>query len=161
MGERRVWLGGALAALTSAALGFALHLMTARPIARWVSEQTPNYVQGPSWDVRIPAALSSIEIGVGAVIIYALMRAALPMRTSIGRGLCLGVLLLAAHGRLFRQPLLDWLVGNPARVVLVQDGMSWLSWLLIGVVVAVIYDATRPKANFRQALERGVEHYTG
>ena len=42
---------------------------------------------------------------------------------------------------LIRQPLMNGVIGNPARVVLAMAAGPWLTWLAMGVVVAVLWEA--------------------
>jgi len=95
----------------------------------------------PSRSVVMIAALTSIESGLGLAVLYALVRAQLPFDNPLLKGLCLGVLVLAVTGRLFRQPFMNRRVGNPLGVVLVQDGIVWLQWLAACCVLALAYEA--------------------
>jgi len=47
---------------------------------------------------------------------------------------------LAVTGRLFGQPFMNWIIGNPHKVVVVQDGARWVNWLLTTVALALVYD---------------------
>lgn len=93
----------------------------------------------------LPGAVDVSRNRHGLAIVYALVRPALPGRSSLGRGLVLGVLMLAVMGRLFRQPAMDLAIGNPVAVVLVQDGVSWLLWAVVSMVVAAVYDSLSPR----------------
>ena len=98
----------------------------------------------PSWDVRYIAFATSLEVGAGVAILYALIRGSLPFKSAVVRGLALGVLLLAVMGRLVRQPLMNLVVGNPPSVVIVQDGVSWVLWLAVCVVTALVFERLAP-----------------
>ena len=97
-----------------------------------------------AWDVRYLAAATSIETGIGIVLLYAMIRRVLPTSSSVIRGVLLGLLLLAIMGRLLRQPVLDLVVGNPIEVVAIQDGVSWVVWLSACIVAALVYDRLQP-----------------
>ncbi|MES0884687.1 hypothetical protein [Roseibium sp. SCP14] len=128
------------AAALAAAGGFVIHVFTVEWIHEWVAGQMAGKTVQSSWDVRIPAAISSIEIGLALTFCYGLLKYRFPgLRWWIG-GLGLGCLMLAVQGRLIRQPLMNWLVGNPVEVVLVQDGIAWLTWLVMALTVAFVVE---------------------
>ncbi|MEM9634602.1 MAG: hypothetical protein AAGA50_24950 [Pseudomonadota bacterium] len=128
------------AASLAAAAGFVIHVFTVEWIHEWVAGQMAGKTVQPSWDVRVPAALSSMEMGLALTICYALLKYRFPgLRWWIG-GFGLGCLMLAVQGRLLRQPLMNWLVGNPIEVVLVQDGIAWLTWLVMALIVAFVFE---------------------
>ena len=87
------------------------------------------------------AALSSIEIGAAYGVLYALLRRATPTLRPIPRGLLLGALALAVSGQLLRQPLMNWIIGNPPRVALAMAIGPWLTSVAMGVVIAGLYEA--------------------
>jgi hypothetical protein len=89
--------------------------------------------------------MTSLEVGVGLVLLYAIARPLLPGRTSVGHGMILAVLLLAVTGRLFRQGVMDTAIGNPASVVLVQNGSTWAVWVLMCVAAASVFDLAIPR----------------
>ncbi|HWI83667.1 hypothetical protein [Ramlibacter sp.] len=138
------YLAGSLSAFTAAVIGFLIHVGSQEWVRSWVSAHMQGRAVIPSWDVRCVALLTSLETGIGLVVLYALIRPALPRRSSLLRGVVLGVLLLAVMGRLFRQPAMNLVIGNPLPVVAVQDGISWVLWTGMSVVVAAVYDALSP-----------------
>lgn len=129
-----------LPAAAAASAGFVVHVATQPLVQSWVAERMQDRQVTPSWDVRYVALLTSLETGLGVVILYALIRDRLPITSVVGRGVLLALLLLAVKGALFRQPLMNLVIGNPALVVLVQDGITWLVWLSVCVVAAVVYE---------------------
>jgi hypothetical protein len=139
------YLAAFVSASAAAITGFVIHVATQGWVQSWVASHMQGREVAPSWEVRYVALLTSLEVGVGLVILYALVRTALPAKSSLVRGLLLGVLLLAVMGRLIRQPAMNLVVGNPLVVVAVQDGISWLLWLSMCVVVAVTYDLLASK----------------
>ena len=139
------YLAAFISASAAAATGFVIHVATQDWVRSWVASHMQGREVTASWEVRYVALLTSLEVGVGLVILYALVRAALPAKSSLVRGLLLGVLLLAVMGRLIRQPAMNLVVGNPLIVVAVQDGISWVLWLSMCVVVAVTYDLLASK----------------
>ena len=61
-------------------------------------------------------------------------------------GLLAGGLVLALSGSLIRQPMMNLLIGNPLAVVAVQDGITWLIWLAMGLIAAACLDLLMPLA---------------
>lgn len=139
------YAAGLFAAVAAAATGFVIHVGSQRWVQEWVSARMQGREVTASWDVRYLALASSLEVGIGLVVLYALVRGHLPFKSSAVRGLVLGVLLLAVMGRLVRQPLMNFIIGNPLPVVAVQDGVSWLVWLASCTVVACTYDRLTAK----------------
>lgn len=131
-----------LAAILTAAFGFAAHVFAAEIVEPYVASVMAGRHVAPSWDVRVPAALTAIEPGVALIILCLLLRHALPSAGTFARGLTAGLLALALSGRLVRQPMMDFLVGNPLNVVAVQDGIVWLIWLGMGLIAAFCLDLT-------------------
>lgn len=138
------YVAHAISAFAAAGVGFLIHVGSQGWIRSWVSAHMQGREVIPSWDVRYVALLTSLETGIGLVILYALIRPALPGRSSLLRGLLLGVLMLAVMGRLFRQPVMNLVIGNPLPVVAVQDGISWVLWICMAIVVAAVYDTLSP-----------------
>ena len=64
------------------------------------------------------------------------------------------MLLLAAQGSLFRQPLMDFIIGNPLSVVAVQDGVTWVVWLVMCAVAALTYDGLTERPGSNHTLQR-------
>ena len=139
------YVAGLIVAAVAAATGFVIHVASQDWLESWVSAQMQGHQVAASWDVRYLALVTSLEIGVGLVILYALVRSALPAKSSVGRGLMLAILLLAVMGRLVRQPVMNLAIGNPLPVVAVQDGTIWLLWLCVCLVVAAGYDFLVPR----------------
>lgn len=136
----------AAAAVLSAGFGFALHVFGAEVVTRYVAAQMAGRQVTPSWDVRIPAALSSIEQGIAVALLYLLVRSGLPALGTIRRGLLVGLLSLALGGNLLRQPMMNLLIGNPLAVVAVQDGITWVIWLAMGLITAICLDKFLPSS---------------
>lgn len=131
-------------AFAAALFGFVIHVISAEWISNYISNLMAGRTVAPSWDVRYIAAITSIEIGLGATIIYALIRPRLIRQSSITRGLILGVLILMIKSSLLRQPLMNGVIGNPFAVVAVQDGIAWIIWFGMSLIIALSYDALFP-----------------
>jgi hypothetical protein len=144
MSASRKFIAGLAASIASAVTGFAVHVGSQSWVQSWVSERMQGTSVIPSWDVRYVALATSIEVGVGLTLLYALVRQSMPVRSPVLRGLLLGAILLAVMGRLVRQPLMNLVIGNPLSVVVVQDGISWVLWPTVCVVAAVIFERVAP-----------------
>lgn len=89
------------------------------------------------------ALISSIEYGVAAVALYALMRDKLIQHGVLFAVVIFSLLLTAIHGAFIRQPLMDYVIGNPLQVVLAQNAFKWLIWLLMSTLVIIGYEITK------------------
>jgi len=78
---------------------------------------------------------TSIEYGLAASALYYLSCDKLIAVGSFKASLIFALLLAAIHGVFIRQPLMDFLVGNPIHVVFAQNIFKWLVWLLMSFVV--------------------------
>lgn len=133
------------AAVASAAIGFVIHVFSVEVVEHYVASVMAGRQVAPSWDVRVPAALSSIEQGLALVTLYLLVRSRLPSLGTLARGLLVAVIALALGGNLVRQPLMNLLIGNPLEVVAVQGGMTWLIWGVMGIIAASVLDFLLPQ----------------
>ncbi|GAB2648997.1 hypothetical protein GCM10026988_16480 [Vibrio panuliri] len=88
------------------------------------------------------ALITSIEYGLGATFIYALARDRLIKAGRTKAVVIFSILLMAIHGAFIRQPLMDYVIGNPLHVVVVQNGFKWLVWLLMSLIIVVGYEFT-------------------
>jgi hypothetical protein len=138
-------VAGLVASIAAGITGFAIHVGSQPWVQSWVTEHMQGRTVAASWDVRYFALATSIEVGVGLTILYALARQAMPVKSPVLRGLLLGAILLAVMGRLVRQPTMNLLIGNPLSVVVVQDGISWVLWPAACVVVATIFERLAPE----------------
>ncbi|KAA3641886.1 MAG: hypothetical protein DWP95_05900 [Proteobacteria bacterium] len=57
-------------ALIASFSGFVVHVFTVEWLPQWISTQMQGLEVKPSWDVRYVAAMTSIEMGLGAVGLY-------------------------------------------------------------------------------------------
>lgn len=134
------YLAAIAAASVAAATGFFIHVATQEPIRVWVASQMQGQAVALSWDVRYLALVTSLESGIGLVLLYAMLRKVLPGLSTLARGGLLALLMLMVMGRLIRQPVMNLVIGNPLAVVAVQDGISWLLWLVMSLIVAFVFD---------------------
>jgi hypothetical protein len=68
--------------------------------------------------------------------------------------LLFSILLASIHGAFVRQPLMDYVVGNPLHVVLVQNGFKWLVWLLMSFLVVFGFELAIKISGANKALQR-------
>ena len=94
------------AAVLSATCGFALHVFTVEIVTSYVALIMAGRQVAPSWDVRIPAALTSIEQGLALALLSLLVRSRMPSIGSVRRGFLVGVFALALSGNLVRFPFI-------------------------------------------------------
>ncbi|MCX7545791.1 hypothetical protein [Marinicella gelatinilytica] len=127
-------------AILAAFSGFVVHVFTVEWLPQWISTQMQGLEVKPSWDVRYVAAITSIEMGLGAVGLYYFGRYKFIQIGRFKSALLFSVLLLALNGRLIRQPLMDFVIGNPWHVALVQNAFNWLSWILMAFIVIYGYE---------------------
>lgn len=126
-----IFLVAVLASLSS----FLVHVITAEWLSSWVGSQMQGLQIQPSWNVRYIAAVTSLEYGFAAIGLYYLARNKLLVLGVIKASILFSVLLASIHGAFIRQPFMDYVVGNPLNVVLVQNAFKWLVWLLMSFVV--------------------------
>lgn len=129
-----------LVASVASLSGFVVHVFTVEWLPVWISTQMQGLEMKPSWDVRYVAAITSVEMGVGALGLYYFGRQKFIQMGLFKSVLLFSVLLLALNGRLIRQPLMDFVIGNPWHVAIVQNAFNWLSWILMGFIVVYGYE---------------------
>ncbi len=122
-----------LASLSS----FVVHIVTVEWLPMWINTQMQGTQVMSSWNVRYIAAVTSVEYGISACIIYLLLREKLLTFGVVNALIGYAVLLAGLHGAFVRQPLMDYIVGNPIHVVLVQNGFKWLVWILMSMIVVL------------------------
>jgi len=124
-----------IVAVAASASSFIIHVATVEWLPSWVSGQMQGLSIQPSWDIRYIAGITSLEYGVAAIALYYLARDKLIGFGKFKEALVFSVLLMAIHGAFLRQPFMDYVVGNPVHVVLVQNLFKWLVWLLMSFFV--------------------------
>ncbi|MDE9545319.1 hypothetical protein KKI93_21655 [Xenorhabdus bovienii] len=121
-------------------LGFMVHVINIEWVVPYIRNEVNNISVLPSWDVRYLAALTSLETGLGITILYILIKKGLPTYTSFTRGIVMWLIELAIMGRLIRQPLMDYAIGNPFLISILQNAVSWINWLFICLLTTCLYD---------------------
>ena len=120
-----------MVAVVASTSSFVVHMATIEWLPSWVSGQMQGVSIQQSWDVRYIAGVTSLEYGIAAIALYYLARNKLIIFGKFKAALLFSVLLMAIHGAFIRQPFMDYVVGNPIHVVLVQNCFKWLVWLLM------------------------------
>lgn len=123
-----------IAAIASSC-GFIVHVISAEWLQAWIAEIMEGHKVTPSWDVKYIAMFTSLEYGISTVILYWLIRGKIIRYGKFKAFVILSLLLTALHGALIRQPLMDYIVGNPIEVALLQNAFKWLVWILMSFVV--------------------------
>lgn len=129
-----------LLASTTALAGFVIHVIAVEWLPQWISGQMQGIEVQASWDVRYLAAATAIEYGLAAIGLYYLAREKLLSLGKLKAALIFSVLLTAIHGVFLRQPLMDFAIGNPLHVTLVQNGFKWAPWILTAFIVVYGYE---------------------
>ncbi|WP_020407995.1 hypothetical protein [Hahella ganghwensis] len=124
-----------MVAAVASASSFIVHVATVEWLPAWIGNQMQGIGVQPSWDIRYIAGLTSIEYGLAASAFYLLARDKLILMGRFKTSLLFATLLAAIHGALLRQPIMDYVIGNPLLVVLVQNSFQWLVWLLMSFLV--------------------------
>lgn len=129
-----------MVALFASFSGFLVHVFTVEWLPEWISTQMQGLEVKPSWEVRYVAAVTSVEIGLGALGLYYFGRQKFVQIGRFKSAVIFSVLLLALNGRLIRQPLMDFVIGNPWHVAIVQNAFNWFSWILMAFIVVYGYE---------------------
>ena len=122
MKKRRI-LGYVYAAVLTSFTGFFIHVLDAEILEKWSAGQPAGMTY--SLPVTLLAAFTSIEIGIGLVLLYGLVRPVLKEYGLIVRGVIMAALLLAIRGSLLRQPLMDQVIGEASWQALMHDLLPW------------------------------------
>lgn len=130
-----------LVAAVASTSSFIIHVISAEWLPTWIGSQMQDILIQPSWDVRYIAGITSIEYGFAAVALYFLARDKLAKFGRFKSSIIFSVLLASIHGAFIRQPFMDFVVGNPVQVVLVQNGFKWLIWIIMAFVVVYGYES--------------------
>lgn len=140
--------------VVASASSFIIHVATVEWLPSWVSGQMQGLSVQPSWDIRYIAGVTSLEYGVAAIALYYLARDKLIGLGKFKAALVFAVLLMAIHGAFLRQPFMDYVVGNPIHVVLVQNLFKWLVWLLMSFFVVFGFEFVTKVTCVNQSADR-------
>jgi len=149
-GEQMKWFFLLIVISVASLSGFIIHVFSAEWLQSWIASQMSGIAVEPSWNVRDVALVSSIEYGVSALAIYYLLREKIHSFNFAAKILLLSTLLISIHGALIRQPLLDYVIGNPLHVVVVQNTFKWLVWILMSAVVVTGFEMINSRYGFEK-----------
>lgn len=141
-----------LVVMIASCSSFIVHVITVEWLPAWIGQQMQGLSVTPSWDVRYLAMITSIEYGLATFIFYHLVRDKLIARGKLFASVLMFLLLAAIHGALVRQPLMDFFVGNPLLVVVVQNGFKYLVWMMMAFVTVFGYEFVSPNTDKELAL---------
>lgn len=127
-------------AIVASLTGFVVHVFTVEWLPGWIGQQMQGIELQSSWAVRYVAGITSIEYGIATIVLYYLAREKLMKYGKFKASCFFSMLLLSLHSLLFRQPLMDYMIGNPIHVVLLQNGFKWLSWIFMSFIVVYGYE---------------------
>ncbi|MEQ1975852.1 hypothetical protein [Xenorhabdus sp. SGI240] len=129
-----------IVSIFTAFIGFIVHVINVELLIPYIRSEVNNVSVLPSWDVRYLAAFTSIETGFGITILYIFIKRGMPTYNSFTRGIIMWLLELAIMGRLVRQPLMDFAIGNPFLISILQNSISWVNWFFICLITTFLYD---------------------
>jgi hypothetical protein len=129
------------ATLTAGIVGFGLHvflLQATQPAIEHLMQGI--HISQPPYSPTITffAGITALLPVAGLVLLYYWFGQYLPAQTRVGKGLWLGFMVLFIKGDLLRQPFMDLLVGNPWKVVLLQNGQIFVANLAVTIAIALI-----------------------
>lgn len=136
-----------LLASFASVVSLLVHIAIAEWLPVWIGGQMQGLQIQPSWDVRYLAGITSIEYGLATIALYYLTRKKLLKFGRFKASLVIFSLLAAINGALVRQPLMDFAVGNPLHVVLVQNSFKWLVWLIMSFIIVYGFEFINKKFN--------------
>ena len=91
----------------------------------------------PVW-FAISAWMTALVSVLVKVFVYYYAGDLIPTKVTLLRGCLYGLVLLALDGEFVRAPLMNFLVGNPVDVVIVQSSERWFIQIGTGLLVALI-----------------------
>ncbi len=138
-------------AIIASMSSLVVHVATVEWLPTWIGSQMQGLQIQPSWDVRYIAAVTSVEYGLAAIALYYLAREKLLAFGVFKAVIIFSILLASIHGAFIRQPLMDYLIGNPMHVVLVQNGFKWLIWIIMSLIVVCGFELIVKKSGANKA----------
>ncbi len=137
-------------ALLASLGGFIIHVITIEWLPNWVGTQMAGIQIQPSWNVKYLAGATSIEYGLAAIGLYYMGREKLLNYGKIKSTIIFSALLMALHGAFIRQPIMDFVIGNPIQVVLVQNAFKWAPWIIMAFITVFGYELSHKILNAKE-----------
>lgn len=129
-----------LVVVTISLLGFGIHFVSLDWVMSYGEEAMAGHIVKPFGGIHYASAITSVEMGLGFLLIYGLVRNSLSELDFLDRGVLLGILMLMVNGQLFRQSFMEWWIGNPVSIVVVQGGIVWILWIAMGIAGVFLYE---------------------
>ncbi|MEM7706162.1 MAG: hypothetical protein AAF358_11445 [Pseudomonadota bacterium] len=143
--RRSFLIRASLATLVATAVGFSIHVIYGEGVLQ-------DYIQRAAQAGRLDSLVSEpLPLPIVAiafvtalipyafkVLIYYWAGHLLPGRNPFLKGLSYGILLLGLDHSLIRMPVMNFVVGNPADVVLLMSAEAWSIALISGLIIAFI-----------------------
>ena len=126
----------------SSFLGFLCHYINVEYFYDYIAqymEQNNIEINPYNEKIKYIAFLSSIEYSISCMLIYVLMRKTLNAFkfSLIKKIIIFSALIISIHGNLIRQPIMDYIIGNPLNIVFQQNILIWLTWIIMSIVIIV------------------------
>lgn len=132
--------------IAGGAIGLSTHIYLLKVISPIIAERMQGIViKKPPYDMVITtiAYVTFVLPTIGTVLVYYFIQNFLPGKSRILKGILFGILILLVKGELFRQPIMNYMVGNPITITLIQQSQVCLSNLIMCVTVALLTPASR------------------
>ncbi|HDY8068250.1 TPA: hypothetical protein RQK93_000433 [Vibrio vulnificus] len=125
--------------ILASTVGFIVHVIESEWLRFWVSEQMVGKNVLPSWDVRYLAMALAIESSISMFIVYLLLRQKMSECSLLAQVAALSAIVLTMKSMLVRQPVMDYVIGNPIHVVVAQNFVKWLIPIFMSTIIVVGY----------------------
>lgn len=133
-----------LAACLCTALAMTVHIKLQHFCVQYVSTHMEGVTVAHAPYNTFITSMAYLTFVVQALVVcfaYYLVRDYMPCKSAFGRGCLFGLFIMLMNGELLRQPFMNYLVGNPVLVILVQQGQVWISTLVASIVIAWVLEA--------------------
>lgn len=124
-------------------LGFFIHVALGSTVQAVVAENMKGVaILKPPYGPLITsiAGLTALIPALFSLVLYMVIRKQIPGKAPLIKGLFFGALILLLKGQLIRQPLMNYLVGNPLWVVVLQQSEIWLANFIPCILAAIIIE---------------------
>lgn len=123
------------------AIGLSAHIV----LQNYIPNKVNHLMEGMTvlkqpypWNVNLFAFVTAILPVTAMAIIYFFINPYLLTQSRIVKGLLFGLLMLVAQGRLIREPLMNWLIGNSFHTTVLLQISSCIPQLIICILIAIV-----------------------
>lgn len=88
--------------------------------------------------INVVAFLTAFIPTAAKVGLYYLIGKHLWFSSKLGKGFVYGLLLSLLRGELIREPVMNYLIGNPIEVIFIQQGQVILTNITLGVLISLV-----------------------